>query len=180
LTLRLAAISFVLYGFVVFPDTRVFKLLTHWCEHSVLPLVGVHVDIQGHAVGAALVLVPVVGAGSALLLAAGRTARTVRAVNEMLRSRALGAGPGDSVIVGGPEVIVAAAGLMHPRVVLTAGALATLEDDELAAGLAHEHGHIARRHHLLLVYAEAVTIPAEALARGPGQVAPHVGHYCSP
>jgi len=135
LTLRaLAAISFALYVVVVFPDTEAFKLLTHWCKHAVMPAVDIHFDVQGHAVGAAVALVPIVAAGGALLVAAGRTARTARAVDEMLRSRALGAGPGDSVIVGGPEVVVAASGLLHPKVVVTAGALAMLEDDELARG----------------------------------------------
>jgi Zn-dependent protease with chaperone function len=155
LTLRaLTTISFGLYVLVVFPDTSAFRTLTHWCEHSVLPLVGLHVDLQGHTLGAVAVLVPVVGVAFVLTRDVLRMVRAARSVERMLRSDALGTGPNRSVIVGGPEVVVAATGLVHPTVVVTAGALATLDDDELAAGLAHEDGHIARRHHLLLAYAE--------------------------
>jgi Zn-dependent protease with chaperone function len=155
LTLRaLASLSVALYLILVFPEPAAFKLFTHWCQHAGLPLIGLHADVHGHMVGAALLLAPFVAAIGTLALSFWRTARTARSVRTMLERSALGAGPGGSVIVGGPDVAVAAAGLVHPRVVVTAGALAALEDDELAAGLAHEHGHIARRHHLALVYGE--------------------------
>ena len=161
LTLRaLIFISGALYLILVFPGTAAFRAFSHWCEHAGLPLVG-HVDVQGHAVGAVLVLVPVVAATSGLALAVWGMARAARSVVRMLEASALGAGPAGSVIVGGPDVAVAAAGLVRPRVVVTAGALAALDDDELAAGLAHEQGHIARHHHLLLIYAEC----CRALAR---------------
>jgi Peptidase family M48 len=159
----LSAVSVALYVLVVFPDTEAFKVLTHWCEHSVLPLAGIHIDLQGHTFGAVAVLVPIVGLGFALTRAAVRIMRAARSVDRMIRSAALGSGPDGSVIVGGPEVAVAAAGLRHPTIVVTAGALATLDDDELAAGMAHEKGHIARRHHLLLAYAEACRAVAAVL-----------------
>jgi Zn-dependent protease with chaperone function len=164
LTLRaLTTVSVALYVLVVFPDTAAFKVLTHWCEHSVLPLVGLHLNLQGHTLGTVAVLVPVVGVGFALTRAAVRMMRVARSVDRMLRSAALGTGPDASVIVGGPDVVVAAAGLRRPTIVVTAGALATLDDDELAAGMAHEKGHIARRHHLLLAYAEACRAVAAVL-----------------
>jgi Zn-dependent protease with chaperone function len=155
LTIRaLASISFALYALLVFPDTSLYRAITHWCQHAVAPLLGVHVDMQGHAIGAVLVLIPIVAATGALLLAAIRTGRAVYSVRRLVDSGSLGVGPQGSVIVGGPDVVVAAAGMVRPRVVVTAGTLAMLDDEELAAGLAHEHGHIARRHHLLLAYAE--------------------------
>jgi hypothetical protein len=52
------------------------------------------------------------------------------------------------------HVMLAAAGLARPKVLVSAGALIVLDDEELAAGLDHEHGHIARRHRFLLVFAE--------------------------
>jgi Zn-dependent protease with chaperone function len=170
LTLRaLTTISAGLYVLFAFPDTSAFRTLTHWCQHSVLPLVGLHLDLQGHTLGAVGVLVPVVALAFALTRGVVRVVRAARSVEHMLRSEALGTGPNRSVIVGGPEVIVAAAGLVHPRIVVSAGALAALDDDELAAGLAHEDGHIARRHHLLLTYAEccravAAPLPGTRLA----------------
>jgi Zn-dependent protease with chaperone function len=162
LTIRaLASISLGVFALLVFPDTSAYRVLTHWCEHAVTPVLGLHLAIQGHAIGAVGVLVPLVGAGGALVATAVRTGYAMRSLHEMLSSRSLGAGPAGSVIVGGPDVVVAAAGLMRPKVVVSAGALATLDDEELAAGLAHEHGHIQRRHHLLLAYAEV----CRALAR---------------
>jgi bla regulator protein blaR1 len=164
LTLRaLITVSVALYVLVVFPDTAAFKVLTHWCEHSVLPLMGLHVDLEGHTLGAVGMLVPVVAVAFALTRAAVRIMRVARSVDRMLRSAALGRGPNGSVIVGGPEVVVAAAGIRRPTVVVTAGALATLDDEELAAGMAHEKGHIARRHHLWLAYAEACRAVAAVL-----------------
>jgi hypothetical protein len=157
----LASVSFALYALLIFPDTSAYRVLTHWCEHAVAPIVHVHIDIQGHAIGAVAVIVPLVAAAGALLVAVARTGRTVRSLHDLLASGSLGRGPGESLIVGGPEVVVAAAGLVRPRIVVTAGALATLDDDELAAGLAHERGHIVRRHHLLLAYADG----CRALAR---------------
>jgi Zn-dependent protease with chaperone function len=38
-------------------------------------------------------------------------------------------------------------------VIVSAGALLSFDDEELAASLEHEHGHIARRHRYLLVLA---------------------------
>jgi Zn-dependent protease with chaperone function len=164
LTIRaLASISLALYALLVFPDTSVYRVLTHWCEHAVAPVMGLDLHIQGHAIGAVVVLVPVVGAGGALVATAARTGGAARSLQQMLSVHSLGIGPAGSMIVGGPEVVVAAAGLVRPRVVVTAGALATLDDDELAAGLAHEHGHIVRRHHLLLAYAEGCRAVAAQL-----------------
>ena len=51
--------------------------------------------------------------------------------------------------MSGREVIVAAAGIRAPRVVVSAGALTTLDDAELEAGLQHEWGHVLRRHRFL-------------------------------
>ena len=89
-----------------------------------------------------------------LLSVAIGVARGARAVRRLLARESLGTGPSDSVIVAGHEVMFAAAGLSRPRVVVSAGALLELDDEELAAGLDHERGHIARRHRFLLVFAE--------------------------
>ena len=59
------------------------------------------------------------------------------------------------MIVPERGVVLAAAGVSRPRVVVSTGALLALDDEELAAGLAHEQAHIARRHRWILLYAEA-------------------------
>lgn len=164
LTLRaLIAFSAALFVLFVFPDTEAFKLLTHWCEHEILPVLGLHVDLHGHTLGAGAMLAPVGAVVAALVLSVLRTARGARSIHALLRTSGLGPGPQASVIVGGPEVVVASAGVIRPRIVVTAGALAALDDDELAAGLAHERGHIVRRHNLLLACAECCRAVARLL-----------------
>jgi Zn-dependent protease with chaperone function len=58
----------------------------------------------------------------------------------------------------------------HGRVVVTTAALGALDDDRLAAVLAHERAHLRQRHHLLRTTAEALAealpcVPALAIAR---------------
>jgi Zn-dependent protease with chaperone function len=61
-----------------------------------------------------------------------------------------------------------------PTIVLTTGALAVLDPDQLAAVLAHERAHLAGRHHLLLAVTRSLAAVAPAVplfARGTGAVA---------
>ena len=57
-------------------------------------------------------------------------------------------------MVSGADVFVGAAGIWRPRVVVSAGALAMLDDDELRAAIDHEYGHVSRRHRFVLLVAE--------------------------
>jgi hypothetical protein len=52
-------------------------------------------------------------------------------------------------------VVVAAAGFRSPRVVVSAGALLRLDDEELNAGLEHEWGHVVRRHRFVSLLGRA-------------------------
>lgn len=54
--------------------------------------------------------------------------------------------PRESLLLADATVLVAAAGLRKPRVVVSAGALLNLDHEELAASLDDEYGHIVRRH----------------------------------
>lgn len=149
LTLRALAVILAVGWFVLFfPGTAFFDALTHWCwEHMMSSA------LSGHDVGHVTTLLPVlIGAGSLISVVLA-----MRRVGRMLRSRisrARASGPAESVIVGGPDVSLAVVGMRRPRVLVSAGALLSLDDDELAAALAHEQGHIARRHRYVLVYAE--------------------------
>jgi Zn-dependent protease with chaperone function len=61
-----------------------------------------------------------------------------------------------------------------PAIVLTTGALAVLEPDQLTAVLAHERAHLAGRHHLLLAVTRSLTAVAPVVplfARGSREVA---------
>jgi hypothetical protein len=154
LSLRLLlGVFVVLWVLLVLPTTEIYKVLVHWCVHAEAHSIGIHFDVQGHAVGWVASWFPLVALVGAVALALTRTVRAVRSVDQAVATDALGHGPGDSLIVGGPEILLAATGFARPRVLISTGALAALDDEELAAGLAHESGHIARRHHVVLAYA---------------------------
>jgi hypothetical protein len=142
--------------YVVFflPATELFGALTHWCLHAVVPLVATHLGVSGHGIGDAAIVVPGVLLAASLASAAFGVARAAGAVRRLLSRSALAGGPSDSLIIGGADVLVAAAGIARPRLVVSAGALTQLDDEELAAGLDHERGHIARHHRYVLVAAE--------------------------
>jgi hypothetical protein len=147
------------YALIALPGTALFNAIWHWCWHAMLPLLATHFGLQGHAVGDAAALVPMVALLVSLVsvvLALTRAARSVRRLVATAR-----VGPAGSLLVPDGEVLVAAAGLRHPHVLVSAGALAVLDDEELAASLDHERGHIARRHRYALVAGEI----CRALAR---------------
>lgn len=145
------------------PASEVFGLVTHWCWHAVLPFLAGHLGINGHELGDVAALGPLVIVGASLVWVAAGVWRAARALRTFLKGAAQGRGPRDSVLVADPGVVVAAAGLTRPTVVVSAGALAHLDDDELAAGLEHEHGHIQRRHRFVLLVAELCRAAARFL-----------------
>lgn len=152
-----AAVVFVLYV----PATAVFQMVTHWCWHTAVPVVTTHLGLSGHNLGDLALLMPILGLSASLVSVCFGLWRATRIISAWVHHTSIGPGPDRSVIVGEHDIVVAAAGLRRPRVVVSAGALTTLDDEELAASLAHEHGHIARRHRFVMVFAEV----CRALAR---------------
>ena len=162
LLLRAAtATSLVFFVFFVLPRTEYFQVIAHRCWHAIIPLIEAHLGLNGHDLGQAAVLLPVFVLAGSLIYALWALRRAAQAVRRLIWRDALEGGPDGSLIVGGEPVVVAAAGLRHPRVVVSAGALLALDDDELAASLEHERGHIERRHRFVLVVAQL----CRALAR---------------
>jgi hypothetical protein len=161
LTLRaLTAVLAAAAAVLLIPRTEFFGLVTHWCLETALPLTTTG-GVDGHHVGdAALVLPGVVLAVSAIAVAFALWKAT-RAVRALVLRASVGRGPQNSVIVGDGDVVIAAAGIRRPLVLVSAGALTSLDDEELAAGLEHERGHIERRHRYVLLGAEL----CRALAR---------------
>ncbi|MGI8597150.1 MAG: M56 family metallopeptidase [Thermoleophilaceae bacterium] len=139
---------------VALPSTELFAAASRWCWHLVLPLLPTHLPVDGHRVGHAALALPGLGVLGAAGASAVGLARATRLLRTALRRASLGTGPDGTVLVGGPEVTLAAAGLARPRVVVSTGALLTLDEEELAAGLDHERGHIARRHRYVRLVAE--------------------------
>ena len=157
----LTAMFCAVFVLLFFPATQVFSAITHWCWHAVIPLIATHLPLDGHAVGdVALVMPAFVLAGSTLSVSLGLW-KAARRVRRLLARAVVGPGPGESLLLADGDVLVAAAGLRRPRVVVSAGALLSFDDEELAASLEHERGHIARRHRYALVIAEL----CRALAR---------------
>lgn len=150
----LTACFAVLYLALYLPRSDVFSAITHWCWHTVLPLIATHLGLDGHRLGAAAVILPPLVLAASALSAAFAITRAARSLRRWLNRQAIGVGPRDSLIIGGPEVLLAAAGIVRPRLVVSAGALTTLDDEELAAGLEHERGHIRHFHRFVLVFCQ--------------------------
>lgn len=148
------SVSLVVIAVAVVPATEVFSLLTHWCVHAVLPFLATHLGLDGHVVGGVALVVPLVVLAASLLSVGFAVWRGTRRIRRWLRRSELGPGPGASVIVRGSEVLVAAAGLRRPRVIISAGALLQFDDAELAAGLEHEWGHVRRSHRFIALLGE--------------------------
>jgi Zn-dependent protease with chaperone function len=150
----LTGLVIVTYLVLYLPSTGLFQAVAHWCWHSVLPLVASHLGLDGHRLADAATILPALLLSASLISVTIGVVRAARSVHRLVRRHALRPGPRDSVIVGGEEVLLAAAGMRRPRVLVSAGALIALDDAELSAGLDHERGHIARRHRYLLVLAQ--------------------------
>jgi len=160
----LVALFVVVFFAFYLPTTALFGLVTHWCWHAALPLLTSHLGLSGHNIGDLALLAPVLALAVSMLSGCVGLWRATRAISAWVRRTTIGPGPQHSLIVGEHDIVVAAAGLRHPRVIVSAGALTAFDDEELAASLAHERGHIARRHRFALVIA--------AISRSLGRMLP--------
>lgn len=146
--LALLAITYVVaFG----PATGLFATLTQWCWHLVPPLVSGHVGLSGDTFGHLATLAPAAILAASGLSAAWAVSRAANTVRRIVRERAVGRGPYETVILGGRDVVIAAAGLVRPRIVVSTGALTDLDDAELAASIEHERGHVAHGHRYALL-----------------------------
>ena len=146
----LATVLAAIYVLYFLPRTALFVDLSHWCAG--IPVIGHGLQAEGHAVAAATLYLPGIALVASLSYDSVRTAREVGAARRLVQN-AVGHGPRNSLILGGPEVIFAVAGLAHPRVLVSAGALTALDDHELTAALDHEQAHIAHRHRFVMLLA---------------------------
>ena len=150
----LTTVAVALYVVLVLPTTGLFAALSHRCWHAVVPLLTTHLGLDGHRVADVAVVLPAFVLAASLLSVGFGVVHAARRLARHLGRSVLGPGPADTVMVGGHEVLVAAAGFHRPRVLVSAGALIALDDEELAASLDHERAHIIRRHRFVLVVAE--------------------------
>lgn len=124
----------------------------NWCWHEVLPDVPGWLGFAEHPVAHAAVAVPVFAVAAAVLT---RTLGGLRAWAGLRRrlSGAAPVGPDRTALIADDQIVVAVTRLGRGRVVISDSALELMDDDELAAGMAHEFAHLHRRHRPLLVLA---------------------------
>lgn len=138
------------------PTTEVFEFIVTLCGHAGLPWSSAPMHVPLGPLGNVATLFP------GLLLAASGSLTMIslwwgsRRAREWLAQSVLRDGPSESLIVGGNGVFLAAAGVRSPRIVVSTGALLSLEGAELEAGLEHERAHIVRRHPRLRVVGVAL------------------------
>lgn len=136
---------------LIVPRTEAFDVVAQWCLHTIVPLAERHLGIGGYRLADAAVFVPtlIIAASVAAALFGGW--RGAWAASRWLRRATVGRRWDGAVIVADPAMMMANTGLRRPEIVVSAGALLALEDDELEAGLAHEQGHLQRRHRFVTV-----------------------------
>jgi Zn-dependent protease with chaperone function len=148
LALRASLVAaLALTALLVLPATDVFERVARWSLHVVAG--PPHVDLSGEPLAHLSALGPPALIGLSLLAFAVRLTRGSVVLRRELKRRTLGQGPGDSVVITDPSVLVAVPGVGRGRVVLSDRALTELDGAELDACLAHEAGHLRRCHRLV-------------------------------
>jgi hypothetical protein len=150
----LASLAVAVAAEVYIPVTGLASPLESWC-------LGGSSALSGHDAADLLLALPALALAGSLSWVMVALWRATRRVQTLLRTSIVGPGPAESLVVADGALLVAVAGLRHPKVVISAGALVALDDDELLASLDHERGHIALRHRYLIVAGEL----ARAVAR---------------
>jgi hypothetical protein len=157
LTLRaLVAMGGAIFALVYLPDTAFFEALVRFCLHAVLPLVSAHLGLSGHPFADAALVLPGLALAASVMWVLFGIVRAWLAVKVQLNRRSLGEGPLGSTVIEEDEVFIAVPRVGRARVMVSRAALRVLAPDELAAGLAHEAGHIRRRHRPLLLLASVL------------------------
>lgn len=145
------ALGAAVFLFVYLPSAGLLHVASHWCLHTLLPLLTETLGMRGHSIVELASLLPGLAlAASALWVAVG-LARAGVALRLLLRRRAGGRGPLGSTIVEEDAVIVAVTAIGRGEIVVSRAALETFDGDELAASVAHERGHLRRRHRPILI-----------------------------
>jgi Peptidase family M48 len=157
----LAAVGAV-FLFVHLPQVGLLGALTHWCLHEVLPLLTTGFGISEHPVAHAAGLLPAAVLASSVLWLVFVLTRSWVALARLLR-RAVGEGPGGSMVIEDPSLLVAATRLGRRRILVSDAALRAMDPQELTASLAHETGHLRRKHRPILLASSVLVAVARVL-----------------
>ena len=156
------AIGGAVFLFLYLPETGLVEALARWCLHEVVPLLATHLGISGHPLAHAALVLPALALATSLMWLLVGLARAWIALRRQLRA-ATGAGPDGSTVIPDEEVVVALTALGRPRIVLSNAALGLMDEGELRACVAHERGHLHRRHRPLLFLASLLSALARPL-----------------
>lgn len=148
----LVAVGVATLVFARLAHTGVLEAALHWCWHDVLPDVPGWLGFAEHPVAHAVVAVPLFAIATALLTHSWRGLRAWLGLRRALTC-ASPVGPERAVVVPGDDVVLAVPRLGRGRVVVSDRTLRVMDDEELAAGMAHELAHLRRRHRPLLLLA---------------------------
>lgn len=162
LALRAAvAIGGTVFLFVYLPQTGLFEAIARWCLHQVLPLLMTHLGLSGHPFAHAAVVLPALALAVSLMWLIVGLMRAWVVLRRELRGSVNG--PAGSKVIPDEQVVVALTALGRPRIVLSDTALGVMDPDELRASMAHERGHLRRRHRPLLLFAAILSALARLL-----------------
>ena len=147
------AIGTAIFLFVYLPSAGLLHVATHWCFHTLLPLLSQQLGMRGHSLADLASLLPGLALAGSVVWVAFGLARAWIALRLFLRRRGRGHGPLGSTIVEEDTVFVAVAGVGRGDIVVSRAALEAFDGDELAASVAHERGHLRRGHRPILLVA---------------------------
>jgi hypothetical protein len=147
-----AAVAIATLALAGLADVPVVQAALAWCWHALLPDIPGALGFDEHPVSHAAVAVPALAVAGSLVWLAARFVRGVLALRRLL-GRTLGNGPLGSTVIHDEQVVLAVTGFGRGRVLVSDRALGELDNDELAAGLMHEHAHLRRLHRPVLIAA---------------------------
>lgn len=147
-----SAVALATLALVGLAEVPLVQAALAWCWHALLPDVPGAVGFDEHPVSHAAVAAPAAVLAGSLAWLVARVTRGAIALRRLL-ARQVGAGPLGSTVIHDERVVLALTGFGRGRVLVSDRALGELDDDELAAGLMHEHAHLRRLHRPVLVAA---------------------------
>ena len=145
------AISAAVFLFLFLPGAGLVHVAQRWCFHTLLPFLTEQFGLRGHSLADAASLLPGLTLAASLLWVTFGLARGSLALRLFLRRRRRGYGPLGSTIVDEEAVFVALTGVGRGEIVISRAALEAFDGEELAASVAHERGHLQRRHRSVLL-----------------------------
>ena len=157
----LSASAVAFYLLVYMPQTDRFAAASDWCLDFTLPFVSTEVHFSALPVVQAAVALPATALAGSLLTAVSALVRARLHARRVVKRLAVGEGPMGSTVLASEGIVMGVTRTGPARLLVSDAALATLDSEELHAGLQHELGHLRRSHRPVLLAASLL----RALAR---------------